>query len=366
VREIVIVIQDLYLGPDKAADPEGAATVAGSSPGEGEARGVQHLARFGNRAILAQGWRAWVAQWLGVPQYAGHPPASVAAVALAQAALERVVAAPPAVPADRAVWLATPLHLVAGLTSLHFDRRSILRLERAEREELAASFEETFRGSGFQLHALEGGELLLSGPVPDAPSATTEPARMLLTSVAESLPAGEGAPALRRLGAEMEMWLHEHPLNSRRAQRGAPGVAALWVWGGGLPPLSPATASGEIADAAFGSDAYVRGLWRLAGGEARPMPVDWATVIGEPRPARALAVVEVTELLHANPSWRLSDAVAEIDRRLVSPSLAALHRGDLDRLVLVANDRCLIVRAADRWRLWQRMRKLRSGLESLA
>jgi hypothetical protein len=350
MREIVIVIKDLYLEPDTAA----VAPSSGASPGEGEAPGIEHLARFGVRAIVTQGWRSWVAQWLGVPQCGSYPPASVAAVALDRGP-----------PKDRAVWLVTPLHLIAGLTSVHFDRRSILRLERAELEELAASFGEAFHDSGFELHALEGGELLLSGHPIAAPSATTEPARMQLTSVAEALPAGEGAPALRRLGAEMEMWLHEHPLNARRAQRGASAVASLWVWGGGAPALSPSVPSREIVDAAFGSDPYIRGLWRLAGGEARPMPVDWATVIGEPRASRALGVVEVTELLHANPSWRLAEAVAEIDRRLVSPSLAALHRGDLARLALVANDRCLTVRAADRWRLWRRTRKLRSGLEGL-
>jgi hypothetical protein len=360
VREIVIVVKDLYLEPDRAAAPEDAAAVAASSPGEGEARAVEHLARFGKRALLARGWRTWVAQWLGVPQYGDHPPASVAAVALAHPSLEN------ATPADRAVWLATPLHLVAGLTSVHFARRSILRLERAEVEELAASFGETFRGSGFELRPVEGGELLLFGPAPDAPSATTEPARMLLTSVAEALAAGEGAPALRRLGSEIEMWLHEHPLNTRRSQRGAPAVAALWVWGGGSPPLSRATASGEVAAAAYGSDAYVRGLWRLAGGEAQPMPVDWAAVMAEPHAARALAVVEVTELLHANPSWRLADAVAQIDRGLLSPLLAALHRGELDSLALVANDRCLTVHARDRWRLWRRTHRRRSALESLA
>lgn len=370
MREIVIVIKDLYLEPDTAAGSEG--SVAG-----GEASGIQHLARFGSRALLAQGWRAWVAQWLGVPQYAGQPPASVAAVALVAAPAEPSESASRAVPADRAkpadrtlpmdhaVWLATPLYLIAGLTSLHFDRRSILRLERAEAEELAASFAEVFRGSGYELHALEGGELLLSAP-PAAAPATTEPARMLLTSIAESLPAGEGAAALRRLSAEIEMWLHDHPLNAQRARRGAPTVATLWVWGGGAPAIPRPAASRDRADLAFGSDAYIRGLWRLAGGEARPMPVDWTAVLGERRASRALGVVEVAELLHANASWSLVEAVAEIDRRLVSPLLAALHRGDLDRLVLVANDRSLTVRAADRWRLWRRVRKLRTGLEELA
>ena len=189
---------------------------------------------------------------------------------------------------------------------------------------------------------------------------------MLLTSVAEALPVGEGAPALRRLSAEMEMWLHEHSVNTARMRRGEPPVAALWLWGGGAPPAARPAARREIVDAAFGLDAFVGGLWRLAGGETSPMPVDSAAVIGEPRAQRALGVVEVTELLHANASWPLTQAVAEIDRRLISPSLAALHRGELDRVVLLANDRSLSMRATHRWRLWRHLRTVGRGVEALA
>jgi len=349
VREIVIVIRDLYLEPELVAPSATDAAALEVAPGIGQ------LARFGDKAALPEGWRAWTAHWLGLPQYADAAPASVAAAALEDA------------PANGAVWLATPVHLIAGMTSVHFDRRSVLRLPEAELEALAASFRDTFRGSGFDLRPLGSGDLLLTGPGVSPAGTTTEPARLLLTSVAEALPMGAGARALRQLGAEIEMWLHGHPVNDERARRGALTVATLWLWGGGASaPFPPAAAPREIMDAAFGSDAYLRGLWRLAGGEIRPMPVDWTTVISEPRVQRALGVVEVAELLHANASWRLADAVADIDRRLISPSLAALHRGELDRLLLLANDRRLSLRPADRWRLWRRMRSARSGLEGLA
>lgn len=349
MREIVIVIGDLYLEPELTARQ----AVSDSGASWGSPPAIEHLARFGDKKIMAGGWRAWVAHWLTLEQYAGEPPASVAAAAVAGTL------------PDRTVWLATPMRLIAGLTSLHLDRRSVLRLAVAELEELAASFRDTFRGSGFELHPLDG-DFLLSGPKAAAPSTTAEPARMLLTSVAEALPAGEGAPALRRLNAEIEMWLHGHSVNEERARRGAPPVTTLWLWGGGAPVSPPPAAPRETAALAFGSDAYVRGLWRLAGGETRPMPVDWAALIGQPRARRVLGVVEVAGLLHANASWRLADAMAEIDCRLLAPSLAALHRGELDRLVLLANDRSFTLHAADRWRLWRRVRTLRSGFEALA
>ncbi|HJS88379.1 MAG TPA: hypothetical protein VJ738_00255 [Steroidobacteraceae bacterium] len=343
MRELVIVIADLYL----EREPEGPPAFDASA---GAAPALEHLLRFGSLTPLAGGWRAWVARWAGLAQYAAEAPASIAAAPLAA----RV--------AGRAVWLASPLHLTAGLTRVHFDRRSMLRLPRTEADALAASFREVFHGSGFDLHPLESGELLLCGPADWAPSRTTEPARLLLTEVTEALAVGEGAPALRRLSAEIEMWLHGHAVNAQREQRGAPAISALWLWGGGAPAIAPGAASRELMEAAFGADAYVSGLWRLAGGEIRPMPVDFRTVIGEPRAQRALGVVEIGELMQAEPSWRLADAVTEIDRRLISPALEALRHGELERLALGANDRCLSLRAIDRWRLWRRKRTALAGL----
>lgn len=344
MREIVIVIKDLYLEPEPTHPGHRADEVAAAP------HGLEHIARFGGKSLLTEGWRAWTARWLGMPLLAGAAPASVAAAAVHVAH-------------DRSVWLASPVHLLAGLTSLHVDRRSLLRLERDEAQALASSFAATFHGSGLELQPLDAGELLLCASGDTALPVTTEPARLLLKPLADTLPLGEGAAALRRLGTEIEMWLHGHPLNGQRRRRGSLPVSTLWIWGGGGPPISQGEATRQIEAHAFASDPYVRGLWRIAGGEAMAMPVDWAAVLGEDRARRALAVVEVADLLHAHDSWRLAEAVADIDRRLISPSLEALHRGELGRLSILANDRALTVGAADRWRLWRRRRP---GLEGLA
>jgi hypothetical protein len=168
---------------------------------------------------------------------------------------------------------------------------------------------------------------------------------------------------LRRLGAEIEMWLHAHPLNERRARREAPPISTLWVWGGGEPALTGRAATTALPGVIFGSDAYVRGLLALAGGRAAPMPEHPRALIGYSGAERALCVLEIAELLHEHPRWSLGEAMGALDARLIRPALAALARGELERLMLLANDRCLALRASDRWRLWRRRR---SGLEILA
>ncbi|MGH8211125.1 MAG: hypothetical protein ACREU6_16315, partial [Steroidobacteraceae bacterium] len=64
VREIVIVISDLYL----ASGDVGASSETDSSPGAdvmGRLPGFEHAARFGQRSAIDGGWRAWLARWLG-------------------------------------------------------------------------------------------------------------------------------------------------------------------------------------------------------------------------------------------------------------------------------------------------------------
>lgn len=338
MREIVIVVTDLYWDPE--APPE--AKLPALS-------GLALAARFGESSRVPLGWRDWLARWLGRPELAGEAPASIAA-------------AGGAVPGGASVaWLATPVHLIASLTSLHLDRRGILRLPQGESEALAADFPSAFADSGFSLAALPSGDLLLLGSPTQVPG-TTEPARVIGRALAQSLPTGEGAAVLRRLQAEIEMWLHGHPVNQFRAQRGEQPVNSLWTWGGG--PLArdrelPAPPPGDVA---FGADAYSCGLWRLHGGEHRPLPHTLTDVLGYAPAQRAAIMVEVSPMLQAHPTWTVIEALADLDRRFVAPAAAALRRGELASFKILANDRLVSVRSTDRRRWWRRARPALDGL----
>jgi hypothetical protein len=366
VRQIVIVISDLYFPSGEDEDsPVGQASNA--------LPGLEYAARFGETITLEAGWRAWLARWLGRDDLAGAAPASIAAAALADGAGADEMAL------SSTAWIATPVHLIAGLTSLHLDRRSILRLSQADLESLGGDFQRVFEGSEIALKPMGSGDFLISD-LSASRAATTEPARALASGLGESLPKGADAQVLKRFGAELEMWLHEHPVNEARRVRGEPPVSALWLWGGGgsetaadlasrISPHSLATgvvSSDDSHDAqtdiAFGSDAYLAGLWHLHGGHSRPLPDQLAEVFSYPRAHRAVLVAEVGPMLHANSHWTVFEALAELDRRFVSPALAALRRGEVECVVLAANDRRLLVRRGDRLKFWRRPRL---GIEGL-
>ena len=336
-----MVIADLYL-------PHGANGAGGAVPGA--VPGIESAGRFGERAALQHGWREWLAHALGREDLAGAAPACIAA-----AAAEVAPAGPPA-GAVGTPWIATPLHLAAGAARLYLDHRGVLRLPRAELAALAAAFQDTFAVSGVMLTPLPSGEFLLR-TAGIAAVATTEPARCVGTDVAEALPRGAGAAPLRRLMAEIEMWLHGQPLNEARVRRGEPPVTTLWPWGAEGRAVQPERREGGATLRAFGSDPYLSGLWHLQSDVCGALPERLEDVLAD-EPACGVVLVLQTDRRHT-----LAQALAHLDARFVSPALKALRRGEVSSVTLIANDTRVTLRRRGYLRLWRRPR---AGLRSFA
>jgi len=300
-----------------------------------------------------RGWREWLAYSTGRADLADVAPACVAAAVLPHA--------PSAAPVAATTWIATPVQLTAGLARVDLDPRGILRLPTADLAALAADFGSTFATSGFALAPLPSGELLLTTPG-IAPVETTEPARCTGTGVQQALPRGTAAAPLRRLIAEIEMWLHALPLNESRRMRGEPPVTALWPWGATGRIVRPVPAIGAEPAAAFGTDAWLEGLWRLRGSTCQALPGDFKEAL-DASWERCVLVVEGGGELQRAGHGTLADALARLDARFVSPALQALRRGELGAVTLVANDTRLRVRRHSLLKLW---RRARAGLEGLA
>ncbi|RPH53100.1 MAG: hypothetical protein EHM84_04500, partial [Lysobacterales bacterium] len=62
---------------------------------------------------------------------------------------------------------------------------------------------------------------------------TATPAAVVIRGIDAAMPKGRDAAALRRLLTELQMLLHEHPVNLARARRSAPAVNAVWLHGVG-------------------------------------------------------------------------------------------------------------------------------------
>jgi hypothetical protein len=342
MSEVAIILSDLYLDRDSAV-PQAALPA------------LARIARFAGVTALTGDWRGWLAGWLGRADLAAactRAPAVIAA-----AGLSRTDALPNG---TGSVWLASPLHLIAGLSSVHLDYRGLLKLDAATLAVLCRDFDRDFAERGYSLKSLAAGGLLACGPRCEPLPQTHDPARLLGGGIAGSTVHGPGAGALLTLGAELEMWLHAHPLNAGRARRREPPVTTLWLWGGGEPaapgprPALPAALREAMFMTVFGEDPVLAGLCTLSGARLRPAAANAHDLLSSGA-ARTAAVIELFRTDQSQPAT-LMELLQHLDERVLAPVVTALKDGVIRQLTLIANDRCSVLTARDGLRFWRRSR----------
>jgi hypothetical protein len=294
----------------------------------------------GSVAPAESGWRGWLLRViLGVEPGVDGAGAGWAARGLLPEA------------AGRYFWFATPVHYLAGLDTVHLHPASLIRLEPEPQRALAADFARDFHGSPWRLHALGFRDLLLEGPDP-GPHVTVEVASVVGGDLHAAQPRGDGVRPLRQLAAEVELWLHEHPLNRAREARRELPVSGLWFWGGGrAEPLPAAAARGARPGGAcqlHADDVFSAGVAAAAGLSLQPLP---ATAVD----GRSGGVASTAVVLPAECSAGAED-LARLERDWFEPLLAGLTEGRWSALTLVQGTRRHTLRRAHRWRRWRRTR----------
>jgi hypothetical protein len=260
------------------------------------------------------------------------------------------LAADGGVPED-AHWLrADPAHLQAGRGDLILARTHGLALDRAEAEALIASLNAHFAADGLRFAAPAVQRWYLRTEA--APALVTTPAPAALgRNVDPLLPRGEDALHWHWRLNEIQMLLHEHPVNQAREARGAAPVNSIWLWGGGRMPEC------HLHDclAVWSDSALARGLARCAGSAGHGLPVDAETWLHAlPDGSHLVAFDEELEPLESGPAGRL----ARLEREWFAPLLAALRAGALNELVLSTHHLAHQVRFAasrlDLRKFWRR------------
>jgi hypothetical protein len=237
------------------------------------------------------------------------------------------------------VFMATPVHYVAEMSNVRLPVDGVLPLERPEAEKLAADFNRVWSDAGLRLVTGRRADLFC---VIDEPleAATRDPEDVLGRHIENHLPTGAGAPRLRQLMSEIEMWLFEHEVNRKRSADAAPVVNGLWLWGGGaaLPSLP------RIEGWTAGEDPMFK-AWADGGTGT------WiGTGTGSKLPSQTTSGVAVIVTQPGATQWR------DMESNWLRPSLRALRSGRIGRLDLSAGHRCFSVSAASRWRFWRRHR----------
>lgn len=213
------------------------------------------------------------------------------------------------------------------------------------------------------INAHFGGELELHTPAAERWYARLETPpggeTMPLAEVAgRAIEPGRGAMGWHALMNEMQMLLHEHPVNEAREARGEAPVNGIWLWGAGrLAPV--ATAYASIATTL----PLARGLARHAGIGVQAPPGSGANwLAGLSTPGVHVCINDaLTQAVPAGaPVW--VEALARLESDWIAPLLAALEEERLGMLTLrLAGARTLASVEATRQdlrRFWRRAKPL--------
>lgn len=223
----------------------------------------------------------------------------------------------------RGFWLhLQPMHFMAGMDRLTaVELHGASDVTRAELVELEPTIAAHLRSADMQLVTTSHDDWLVhSDRALDVQTATPESAAV---SLDQAMPRGPDAPALRRLMTELQMLLHEHPVNVARQRRGLPEINAVWFHGAGEIRGLQRYALPQ----AFGDDLYLRGIYRLHDAEVTAAPSEAQTLLAR-LSSRAVVVVSTDDIDVLEAAW-------------IAPLMRALTVGAIARLDVIV----------DRWRL---------------
>jgi len=299
------------------------------------------LARGRRRPSTATAWREWL----------------LAGAGLGSDVLERFPAGPCTHAARTGqrptarLARAEPVHLLTALDHLQLAAPVPVPLDAKESDAVLATLNSHLEGSGFVLHA-GGGQAWLCECPPELQFMAVEPSSAVGQNLRGFLPDGRDAGRVRALVNELQMLLHEHPVNERRAASGQPPVNSVWLWGAG--------SAGEIRGAAPGvlvtDDEWLSGLWRLHGGRLRPAR-DLAASLADEEGSVLVAIAPTVT------GGGAAEELQRIDQTVFAPLCAALAAARIQHITLHLGGAELDIPAVARWEFWRRARPLAEVLQ---
>jgi hypothetical protein len=236
--------------------------------------------------------------------------------------------------------VAQPVHLVAGLDHVRLGSLADAMPSDDEAASLAATLRSHFAGDLLDLVAYrDHAWLVRCAEVIE--SDTHDPGSLVGRDIHDYLPAGRDGARLRSRMNEIQMLLHEHPVNERRAGTRAAAINALWLWGFGRLDAPPARLAAAGRWLLRTDDLWLRTFWQAHGGADGPL----ATPGSDERDT----LVAIAQPPAAGPA----EALGEIESKLFA-HLRPLQQGTLRSVHLHDGARVHVVDRGSRWRLWRR------------
>lgn len=291
------------------------------------------LAGRGDPVRNGRGWREWLLA--GVDESAGK------AFAASQAG-PCLAASGGIEPGTAAGWaVAQPVHLATGMDHLRLAALADALPDPEEVEALASTLRGHFAGEVFELaEYLEGAWIVRCGE--DFDVLTHDPADLVGRNIHDFMPGGSHGARIRSVMNEIQMVLHEHPVNVRRARLRQLPINALWLWGFGTYATAPTPLPALTGWYLHTDDLWLRAFWRVHGGEER--------ALGASDAFERDTLFAMTQPPTSDPA----EALAEVDSSLLARLCQAVQAGQLQGLEVLTGATVHTLDRRSRLRIWRR------------
>ena len=231
-------------------------------------------------------------------------------------------------------WLrADPVHFAVSRDNIQLFDSHVVNPTDDEMAAIAATLNQHFADVGIEVAFPDAARGYIAIKTNDVPH-TTPLWAMGNASVFENLPqlTTKTRTNWRAISNEIQMLLHDHPVNEARQAAGALPINGLWLWGGG----SLDDFSGQCRyDHVVARLALARGLAIATHCPQSTLPPAFTVTA-----SNTLVVLHsATREIRAQSREAWPDAVATIDRDWITPATKALNGGQLKTLtIIVANE----------------------------
>jgi hypothetical protein len=230
---------------------------------------------------------------------------------------------------------AEAVHFASGMDDLAL--RRLDASDSADVDTLLSSLSDLVGEAGFQLRCAAPGAWFLQSPK-ELQVSTCCPTAVAAVGMYDCMPEGAAARELQRLMTELQMRLHQHPVNHARASRGQVQINAVWFWGqGGLASTEGAQTLRPICS----NDPYARGLSSHYSSSIAVLP-DSAE---ESLPPNAIVLLPFPGLRALDQQW-------------LAPLLDKIRSRAISRLELWLDDVHVVLDRAQLRRFWRHAKSL--------
>lgn len=258
------------------------------------------------------------------------------------------------------IWMrADPVYLAADREGVVLMDSSTFNLDLQEALVLAADIRDLLAEEGLKLEVPTTDRWYLKLHEP-ANVTTTPVHEVVAKDIHRFLPSGSGRDHWARLLNEIQMTLHNCPVNEERQQRGELPVNSIWCWGSGSLP----TAGNCQWDRVYSDETISKGLSQLYGVSSRESPEEVTDVFSDSGSNEQILTVLSFGLRHAQYhdmiGWQ--DFIAYLEACWFKGLLGMMRDGMINHLTLLLENQEFSISKSSLLKFWKQQQQLQAYL----